>query len=340
VSGPVAPPLVSVIVVNWNGEAYLAECVDSLVAQTYPRLEIIVVDNGSTDGSVRLLTERYGGKIRQVLSPTNQGFTGGNNLGIAVASGVYILLLNNDAVADPDWARALVEEAESNPRIGMCASKIVSYHDATEIDSVGLQLARDGLARGRGRLARDDGRFDRGEDVLMPSGCAGLYRRAMLDEIGVFDERFFMYCDDVDLGLRGHVAGWRCRYVPGALVRHRYSQSAGRYSLRKIFLVERNRVWVMLKSFPWPLIALSLPWSAVRMGWHVYAVCKGRGGAGRAAEAVPVASLVATVLRAYAAALAGAPSVLSRRRASMPLVDFSRWLRYDGVTARDVAMTE
>ena len=133
-------------------------------------------------------------------------------------------------------------------------------------------------------MDRDTGRFDRPEDVLVPSGCAALYRRAMLEEIGTFDEAFFMYCDDVDLGLRGRVAGWRCRYAPDALVRHRYSLSAGKYSLRKVFLVERNRVWVMLKSFPWTLIALSVPWTALRLWWHAYAAWRGRGGAGRAAE--------------------------------------------------------
>ncbi|HET8760122.1 MAG TPA: glycosyltransferase family 2 protein [Nitrospiria bacterium] len=339
-SGSGAPPLASVIVVNWNGESYLAECVDSLLAQTYPRLEIIVVDNGSTDGSVRLLTKRYGAKIRLVLSPANLGFTGGNNLGMAAAGGAYVLLLNNDAVADPEWVHALVRDAEADSRIGMCASKIVSYDDPSVIDSAGLLLARDGLARGRGRLARDESRFSRPEDVLMPSGCAGLYRRAMLDEVGVFDERFFMYCDDVDLGLRGRVAGWRCRYVPSAVVRHRYSLSAGKYSPRKIFLVERNRVWVMLKSFPWTLIALSLPWTALRLWWHAYAAWRGRGGAGRAAEHVSAATLVATVLRAYAAALGGAFAALRQRRARASVVEFARWLRYDGVSARDVAMTE
>lgn len=339
-TGSGLPPLVSVIVVNWNGEGYLAECIDSLLRQTYPRLEVIVVDNASTDGSVPLLTERYGGKIRLIVNPTNLGFTGGNNAGMAAASGAYVLLLNNDAVADPGWAAALVREAEADLRVGMCASKIVSYDDPKVIDGVGLLLARDGLARGRGRLARDHGQFDRPEDVLIPSACAGLYRRAMLDEIGLFDEQFFMYCDDVDLGLRGRVAGWACRYAPDALVRHRYSRSAGSYSLRKVFLVERNRIWVMLKSFPWLFVALSLPWTAVRLWWHAYAAWQGRGGAGRAVEGVRAPMLVATVLRAYLAAWTGAVPVLRRRRAGTSVVEFSRWLRYHGIAARDVAMTE
>jgi hypothetical protein len=156
----------------------------------------------------------------------------------------------------------------------------------------------------------------------------------------VFDETFFMDCEDVDLGLRGRVVGWRCRYVPDAVVRHRYSQSAGGYSLRKVFLVERNRVWVMLKSFPWLLVALSIPWTVGRLWWHAYAAWKGRGGAGRAVEDIRVPALVGTVLRAYVAAVAGAGSVLRRRRGGTSMVAFSRWLRYHGISAHDVAMTE
>jgi GT2 family glycosyltransferase len=334
------PPLVSVIVVNWNGEALLTPCIDSLLAQTYPRIEIIVVDNASTDGSVGLLAARYGGKIRVIVNPENSGFTGGNNAGFAVAAGTYLVLLNNDAEAEPGWVAALVREAEADARVGMCASKIVSYDDPTVIDSAGLLLARDGLARGRGRLARDDGRFDRSVDVMMPSGCAALYRRAMLDQVGPFDEQFFMYCDDVDLGLRGRVAGWRCRYVPDAVVRHRYSQSVGGYSPWKIFLVERNRIWVMLKSFPWLFIVLSIPWTFVRLCWHVYAAWKGRGGAGRALKGVSIWALGGSVLRAYLSAVAGLRSVLRNRRGGASIVAFSKWLRYDGVSARDVAMTE
>jgi GT2 family glycosyltransferase len=332
--------VVSVIVVNWNGEPYIAECVDSLLAQTYPRTEIIVVDNASTDGSVGLLRNRYGPKIRLIVNRENRGFTGGNNDGMAQAAGDYVALINNDATADPGWVAALVREAELDPRVGMCASKIVVYDDRTVIDSAGLLLSRDGLGRGRGRLERDGDRYDHPEDALMPSGCAALYRRAMLDEIGTFDESFFMYCEDVDLGLRGLVAGWRCRYVPDAVVRHRYSASAGKYSMRKVFLVERNRVWVMLKSFPWPLIALSVPWTAARLWWHAYAVWRGLGGAGRAAESASVTAMVATVLRAYAAALAAAPAVLRRRRTGASFVEFWRRLRYYSVSARDVAMTE
>jgi GT2 family glycosyltransferase len=336
---------VSIIVLNWNGETFLAECVDSLLAQTYPRVEVIVVDNASPDGAVRLIRERYGDKVRLIVNTSNLGFAAGNNVGIAACRGEYVLLLNNDAVADPGWAAALVAGAEIDPRVGMCASKILTYDNPILIDSVGLLVSRDGLARGRGRLQRDAGRFDRVEEVLMPSGCAALYRRAMLDQIGLFDEAFFMYCDDVDLGLRGRMAGWGCRFVPSAVVRHRYSASAGRYSTRKVFLVERNRVWVMIKYFPWTALVLAPFWTLLRLGWQTYAAWRGRGGAARAVEGASLGSLVATVLRAYLAALRGVPGMWRQRRAFARVrqtswLEFHRWLRYYGVPAREVAMTE
>jgi GT2 family glycosyltransferase len=335
------PPLVSILALNWNGDAFVAECLDALLAQTYPRVELIVVDNASTDRSVPLIRERYGGRVRLIVNATNLGFAAGNNVGIAAAHGAYVLLINNDAVADPGWAEALVREAEADPRVGMCASKILTYDDPRVIDSVGLLLFRDGLGRGRGRLQRDVGAFNRPEDVLLPSGCAALYRRTMLDQIGVFDEGFFMYCDDVDLGLRGRVAGWRCRFVPDAVVRHRYSASAGRYSLRKVFLVERNRIWVMVKYFPWTAILLSPIWTGLRLGWHVYAAWRGRGGAGRALERGSAWRLIWTVARAYFAAARGVPAMIRQRRSGqISCVQFRNWFRSHGISAREVALTE
>jgi GT2 family glycosyltransferase len=338
-------PLVSILVLNWNGEAFVAECVESLLAQTYQRVEIIVVDNASTDRSVPLIRERYGERVRLIVNDANLGFAAGNNVGIAAARGAYILLINNDAVAEPGWAEALVREAEVDSRVGMCASKILMHDDPCVIDSAGLLLSCDGLGRGRGRLRRDVGAFNKPEDVLLPSGCAALYRRAMLAQIGVFDEAFFMYCDDVDLGLRGRVAGWRCRFVPDAVVRHRYSASAGRYSLRKVFLVERNRIWVMVKYFPWSVVILSPFWTALRLGWHGYAAWRGLGGAGRALERASGWRLMWTVARAYVAAARGVGGMWRKRLAlagsrNISWLEFHRWLRYHGVSLREVALTE
>jgi GT2 family glycosyltransferase len=308
------PPLVSAVVVNWNGVDCLDACLRSLLAQTWPRLEIIVVENGSTDGSRELLRSRYRGRIRLIESPVNLGFAGGNNLAIRAANGAYLALLNNDAVAQPDWIRALVAAAEADPRIGMCASKILVLGGDGVIDSAGLLLSPDGIGRGRGRLEPDGEAFARPEDVLMPSGCAALYRRAMLDEIGLFDEDFFAYCEDSDLGLRGRLAGWTCRYVPAAVVHHAYSRSRGAYSAFKAFHVERNRCWVVLKCFPVSAIAASVPFTAARYAVQAWGALTRRGAAARLAERTSGVALAALVLRSWAAAIARAPAMLARRR--------------------------
>jgi GT2 family glycosyltransferase len=308
------PPLVSIVVVTWNGLAYLPECLASLAAQSYAAVEIVVVDNGSTDGSVEYLRRQPPGRLRLVESPVNTGFAGGNNLGMRVAKGAYIALINNDAAADTRWIEALVAAAEADPAVGMCASKIYVWDQPGILDGAGLLVSPDGIGRGRGRLEPDREEFEGEEDVLLPSGCAALYRRAMLDEIGLFDEDFFAYCEDTDLGLRGRIAGWRCRYVPGAVVRHRYSGSTTAHSPFKAFHVERNRIWVVVKCFPPGAAAMSLLYTIARYVLQLYAALTGRGAAAGLAARHSPASVVGILVRAWWAALARLPEMLRRRR--------------------------
>ena len=250
-------PIVSVVIVNWNGKHLLADCLDALVAQDRKDVEIILVDNGSHDGSAPFVRERYP-SVKVIMLPENKGFAGGNNAGIGHATGQYIALLNNDTKADPAWLANLLKEAEVSPHaVGMWACKILSYDHPDIIDNVGLLLYPDGLGRGKGRLERDRGQYDLTGEALFPSGCAGLFRKEMLDEIGLFDEDFFAYADDVDIGLRARLAGWKCVYVPSARVYHKYSSSSSAYSPFKAFLVERNRIWVLLKYYPVELILAS-----------------------------------------------------------------------------------
>lgn len=337
-------PLVSVIVVNWNGAAYLGACLDSVLAQTYPDLEIIVVDNGSTDASLALL-RTYGSRLRVIENPTNLGFAGGNNVGLRAAKGAYVALLNSDAVADRDWVAALVRAAEADPGIGMCASKIyLGGHDRL-LDSAGLLLSRDGIGRGRGRLEPDGLVFSREEDVFAPSACAALYRRSMLETIGLFDEDFFAYCEDSDLALRGRLAGWRCRYVPGALVVHAYSRSTAPYSAFKAFHVERNRIWVVVKCFPARLIVASLAFTIGRYAVQAYGALAGRGSAGRLLERTSSWTLLGIVARAWGAALARLPRMLRKRRAvhalrRVPAGEISSWFDHDRLGLAELALKD
>lgn len=248
--------LVSIVIVNWNGLPHVREAVLSACAQSYPDTELVVVDNGSSDGSREWLKANLSGNCRLIALDHNSGFAAGVNHGIRAARGVFVALLNNDASAAADWVSQLVS-ATSDPQVGMVASKIVFYDRRTVIDKAGHLFYPDGLNRGRGAGEQDRGQFDHPCDVFFPDGCAALYRTAMLHDVGLFDERFFAYGDDADLGLRARWRGWTCAYAPKALVYHRHSTSLGKYSARKAFLVERNRLWVAVKVLPAPLLICS-----------------------------------------------------------------------------------
>jgi GT2 family glycosyltransferase len=338
-------PLVSVVIVNWNGMHLLGECLDSLLAQQAGDFEIIVVDNGSQDGSREYIQAHYR-SVRLVALPDNRGFAGGNNAGIRIASGKYIALLNNDTRLDPAWLANLLREAETGlAGTGMWASKILSYDEPSVFDNVGLLLYPDGLGRGKGRLEKDIGQYNQREEALFPSGCAGLYRKEMLDEIGLFDEEFFAYADDVDLGLRARLAGWGCIYVPAAKVYHKYSASSSAHSPFKAFLVERNRIWVLLKYYPLELIMISPFVTLVRMVVHLYGALRGRGASGKFSEQHSVLHALAILFKAWYSAMISLPNIVGQRRAFSRLKRISRRELYRlfctfRISAREVALKE
>jgi len=311
---PADPPLFSVIILNWNGRHLMEECIGTVAAQSFRDFESIVVDNGSTDGSAVWLKERWGEEISVVALPSNLGFAGGNSAGIRIARGKYVILLNNDTAVDPGWLAALAGAARRHPDAGMFTPKILNYYRRDEIDNTGLVIYPDGLARGRHRLEKDDGRFDEEGEALVPSGCAGVYRKEMLDEVGPLDDTFFAYGEDVDLGLRARWAGWRCLYVPTAVVYHKYSATTGGYSLRKAFLVERNRIWLLLKNFPPWDICLSPFFTVWRYAMHLVGALFGKGASGEISGRFVVVRLFLTVLKAEAAAAGGLYRILRERR--------------------------
>jgi len=307
-------PVFSVIILNWNGRHLLEECLESVLSQTFDDYETIVVDNGSTDGSVDFLNEGWGGKIRILSLPSNAGFAGGNNAGIRAARGRYVVLLNNDTAVDPGWLAAQHRAVSRRPEAGMFTPKILNYYRRDEIDNTGHLIYPDGLARGHNRLEKNDGRFDEEKEALYPSGCAGVYKREMLDKIGQLDESFFAYGEDVDLGLRARWAGWECRYVPDAVVYHKYSATAGAYSPQKAFLVERNRIWILLKNFPFREIVLSPFWTGYRYWMHLKGAVSGRGASGKFAREFSIGELFLTILKAEMAAMAGLSRMFHERR--------------------------
>jgi GT2 family glycosyltransferase len=306
-------PVATAIVLNYNGRGFVSDAIRSLLEQDAPGVEVLVVDNASTDGSAEEIKAAFGERVRLVRSPRNLGFGGGNNLGIRQARGRHIVLLNSDAVAAPSFVRELVEAAEADARTGMVAAKVLQFAERDVIDTVGHLLYPDGLNRGRGRLERDAGQYDACRTALFPSGAAALYARRMLDDVGLFEERLFLYGDDAELGLRGRIAGWTCAFAPRAVAYHHYSRSVGSYSRLKAFYVERNRVLVLLRVFPLPLVVVSPLFTAARLALQAWGAFTGRGAAGRLAAQTSMLHLVGVALQAYASALVAAPATLRER---------------------------
>ena len=307
-------PLVSVIIVNWNGKEYLNDCLSSLKKQSFRDFEVILVDNGSTDDSIDFVNRYYQDFVHIIQIPKNKGFAGGNNVGIAASRGVYIALLNNDTAVDHEWLAHLVLCTQSDDSIGMVGSKILNYYKREEIDNTGHLIYPDGLNRGRGRLEIDCGQFDSKKDILFPSGCASLYKRKMLDEVGGFDETFFAYGDDADIGLHGRYLGYKAIYCPKAVVYHKYSGTAGMYSAMKAFYVERNRIWILFKYFPFESIILSPFFTLKRLLLQGYGVITRKGAAGKFAENASVKLIFRTLFNAYISALNGIPDILKKRK--------------------------
>ena len=258
----------------------LREALRSLQRQTglTREPEVIVVDNGSADGSVEMLRSQFP-RVRLIGNHENRGFCAATNQGMGAAAGEFISLLNNDAVAEPGWLAELVKVFDGQPAVGMAASKVMQFADRQRIDKAGHLLWPDGQNRGRGTGARDTGQFDRVEEVLWPDGCAAMYRRAMLVAIGGFDEDFFAYGDDAELGLRARVAGWRCVYNPRAVVFHHRAATLGLASFERVKLIERNRVLLAVKLFPVSLLWLNPYYYARRLLAGFGASLEGKGEA-------------------------------------------------------------
>jgi GT2 family glycosyltransferase len=267
--------LISVVVVNWNRKELLRACLASLQGQRNVNFETIVVDNGSSDGSAEMAEREFGAQVIRNLE--NRGFCAANNQGIAAAKGELVALLNNDAEAEPEWLAWLERACRSRPEVGMVASKVLVWEDPKRIDKVGHLIFPDGQNRGRGAGALDRGQYDREEEVLWPDGCAAMYRKQMLEEIGGFDEDFFAYGDDAELGLRGRIAGWQCVYTPRAVVRHHRGSTLGKGSGRRLKLIERNRVLLAVKLFPWSLLLLNPFYYALRLAAGFLMAHRGEG---------------------------------------------------------------
>jgi GT2 family glycosyltransferase len=270
-------PLISVVIPNWNGAEHLVTCLNSLRRQTYPRVEVIVADNDSHDGSLALLESQYP-EVKVVGLDENRGYAGGVNAGIAAAEGEILAILNNDTEADPRWLEELWAGLERHPEAGSATSKILLFDRRKIINSTGDLFTTEGVPVNRGVWEEDEGQFDEEDKVFSPCGGACAVRRSVLEDLASrgqgepFDEDFFAYCEDVDLGWRSQLAGYQCLYVPTAKIYHKLSATGG----GKIasYYTGRNFIYVLAKDYPaslfrkhWPRVLraqLRITWEALR----------------------------------------------------------------------------
>jgi len=292
-------PDTSIVIVTWNGRQYLDDCLTAAQAQHGADAEIVLVDNGSSDGTPAHVQARFPG-VRVVALGANHGFAGGCNIGAREARGAYVAFLNNDTIADPGWLRALRAGVDPASRSLLVTSRVVYMHDPNLVDSAG-----DGAFRWGGAYKRLHGqsveRAALPQEVFGVCGAACLMPKTVFEELGGFDEDFFASHEDVDLSYRARLRGYRCRYVPDAIVRHHGSASIGTISRFAVFQGQRNLEWVFLKNTPGSLLLRTLP------GHLLY-------NAAAAAHFTRL-GLLGTFLKAKAAAVAALPAVMRKRTA-------------------------
>jgi GT2 family glycosyltransferase len=257
----------AVVIPNWNGAYWLGGCLDAIAAQTRPPDELVVVDGASSDDSLAILAQ-HPAAPRVMQLDANRGFGAAANRGIAAVRAGAVALVNTDVVLAPEWLERALAALEADGRVAAVATKMVALDDPRRIDDAGDFLGRDGAAVQRGKFQEDRGQWDTPDDVWGACAGAALYRREAVLAVGGFDERYFMYLEDVDLALRLRLAGWGCRYEP-VIARHASEGSSARLSRGLPYWVARNNLLLVAKAFP-PRWAPLVLYRQAGYAWHAF----------------------------------------------------------------------
>lgn len=242
-------PLVSVIILNYNGKEVIKRCLESALKADYRNFELIFVDNASTDGSVKLAKELFGSdsRLRIICNNKNLGFTGGNNVGAIAAKGKYIIFLNNDTEVDPYWLKELMSVFELDHTIGACQCKLLFMDGRMQIDSTGGFINCLGLCEERGKMERDEGQYDQIDEIFHAKGAAIAIKKSVLDEIGFFDQSFFINYEDVDLCWRIWLRGYRVVFCPKSIVYHKSGFVTKKQ--KHMFHSAKNCIRMLMKNY-------------------------------------------------------------------------------------------
>jgi len=295
---PLAEEAVDVSVVAWNSWPHLRRSLPAMIAQDYPTYRVIVVDNASEDATADAVASQFP-DVEVIRSDRNEGYGAANNRCFSRSEGRFVAVLNPDAAPEPGWLGALVRALEEHPEAAFATSKVLLASDASRVNACGLRVHLTGIAACRG-LGDDQHGHVMAASVPAVSGAAFIARRHVLEEIGGFDERFFMYMEDVELSLRARIAGWDIVLAPRSRVAHDYALDVPAW---KFYYLERNRVLMLLKLLQWRTLALLAPaLIAGEAGVWLYALRAGGG-------------LASAKARSYAGIVRALPSVLRSRRA-------------------------
>jgi GT2 family glycosyltransferase len=252
------PPTISIIIPNWNGLVHLKDCFDAIGRQRLQPLETIMVDNGSTDDSFELVQRNYP-HVKILGLSSNYGFAYAVNRGIETARGELIALLNNDTDLDDHWLEQLVSALGNDASLGSVACKMLNFYDRTLIDSAGDAMTRYASLYNRGHGEKDGEKYGKRELVFGACAGAALYRKTVFTAIGMFDEDFVSFYEDVDFSFRAQLAGFKCLYVPEAICYHKRGATGGKASPYPVKMTERNLMTFYAKSFPSSLLMTKLP---------------------------------------------------------------------------------
>jgi GT2 family glycosyltransferase len=330
----------SVIIANWNGKKYLKDCLDSLRTQSYKDFKIILIDNGSEDGSVDFLRKNYPEVILKEIN-RNIGFAAGYNLGFRLAlkdeNIKWIIALNNDTKLDENYLQEIVNCARRHPDAGSIQPRILNFFDPTKIDCAGITIAKDGTAHNRGFGEKDEGQFEEEKEIFGANAAAALYERSALEKTkqpieNFFDRDFFAFYEDVDLAWRMRLLGYKSYFCPSAKVFHLHSGTAGKFSSFKAFHLHRNYFFAVIKNYPLCLLFTTLFFRFFEYLRLVYNAISGKkkeqgflGGEGKA-------KIVKVIIKAWWNVIISFPKLIRKRRIiqkdrKISCKDIKKWLK-------------
>ena len=250
---------ISVIIPNWNGRSLLEDCLKSLIKQTFKDFEIILVDNGSTDDSIDYVANNFP-EVKIIKLSKNMGFAKAINKGVKKTLADYVAFLNNDTEVDKDWLKNLISCANSHPEVVSVNSKLLNFYDRKKIDGVGILVNEVGQARSIGWQEQDSGQFEKEQYIFGASGGAALFRRTDFIKVGMFDENYFMYCEEVDFAFRAQFLGYKSIYCPGAVVYHKHKATAKRLPQHIEYWQFKNMTQTIIKDFPASILFKKWRW--------------------------------------------------------------------------------